>query len=259
MSNGPAVAQIGRDVRAAPPCCRLDFRRGADPRSGGLRWRRCQRARGSRHQRGRPCVHPAGGGQHIGRRAGRRQQPYRVGGAHPDRGTGDADPQHLRRCWCWHAHRSSEGSQAAGLRAQRREQHRRCHRPRDVPGGGPLPSRPHAPARGAGVGPGDAVRHEQLRQQPDADRPSHWQARCRDPGGRPVQHVLHAGRKVRDRRRRGSAAAGLPRPAHVRAGEVREGGLQGHRPHRLRRRRQLSDRHLRVRRQAGQARPARKR
>src|SRR5664280_1316545 len=89
MSNGPAVAQIGRDVRAAPPCCRLDRRRGADPRSGGLRWRRCQRARGSRHQRGRPCVHPAGGGQHIGRRAGRRQQPYRVGGM----------PQHVVPAW----------------------------------------------------------------------------------------------------------------------------------------------------------------
>ena len=67
---------------------------------------------------------------------------------------------------------------AARLRAEQRERHRRRDRPAHAirvvehfAVGAP------AAARRAGVGPEDALRHERRRQQPDADRPAHRQAR----------------------------------------------------------------------------------
>ena len=67
----------------------------------------------------------------------------------------------------------------------------------------------------------DALRHERHRQQPDADRSADGQAGRADPGRRPLQHVLHARRPLRDRRRRAAAPARLPRRAHVRARTTR--------------------------------------
>ena len=62
-----------------------------------------------------------------------------------------------------------------------------------------------------GLGPAHALRHQRHRQQPDADRPAHRQAEERsDPGGRPLQPLLHAQRPLRDRRRRAAAPPRLP-------------------------------------------------
>ena len=60
-----------------------------------------------------------------------------------------------------------------------------------------------------------------------------------DPGRRPVQHVLHARRSLRDRRRRAAAPPRLPRPAHLPPPPFAARPLPRRRPHGLLRRRPL--------------------
>ena len=69
------------------------------------------------------------------------------------------------------------------------------------------------------------------------DRPADRQAGPHDPGRRSVQHVLHARRPLRDRRRGAAAPARLSRRAHVQAASLAAGPLLGRRPHGLLRRR----------------------
>ena len=57
------------------------------------------------------------------------------------------------------------------------------------------------------VGLEDALRPERPGQQPDDDQPDDREARAHDPGRRSLQHVLHAQRPVRDRRRRTACIA----------------------------------------------------
>ena len=65
-----------------------------------------------------------------------------------------------------------------------------------------------------------------------------------DSGRRPVQHVLHARRALRDRCRRAQRTARLPRRAHVRAREVGADAVPRRRPHGLQRRRDEGARQL---------------
>ena len=53
----------------------------------------------------------------------------------------------------------------------------------------------------------DAVRHQQPRQQPHADRPPGPASRGRHPRRRSLQHVLHARRRAGHRRGRGAGTA----------------------------------------------------
>ena len=79
------------------------------------------------------------------------------------------------------------------------------------------------------------------RRQPDADRSHDRQAGQARRRRRPVQHVLHAGRQLGDRRRRGAQAARLPRPADDGAAVLARGAaVRGHQPRRLLHRRPLS-------------------
>ena len=70
-----------------------------------------------------------------------------------------------------------------------------------------------SPARRPLLRPEDALGDKRRGQQSDADRPGHRQARQARPGDRSLQHVLHARRPLRDRRRRTAPAPRLPRRA----------------------------------------------
>ncbi len=83
--------------------------------------------------------------------------------------------------------------------------------------------------------------------QPRRHRPPHRQG-GRDPADRGrLQHVLHAGRRLRDRRGRVAAAARIPRPAHDEAaGHAGAPGVHRPQPRRLLGRRPHRGVHLRV-------------
>ncbi len=86
------------------------------------------------------------------------------------------------------------------------------------------------------------------RTRADADRSEDREARARKTRERSVQHVLHAGRRLGDRRRRGPQAARLPQsPDHGAAVFAAHAEVRRHQPRGLRDRRQLCDLHLRVR------------
>ena len=98
------------------------------------------------------------------------------------------------------------------------------------------------------VGHAHALREQRHRQPAHAVRPAHGPARQADPGDRPVQPVLHAGRALGDLGGRGPAPAGVLRPAHLgRPADPRHPGLRGHRPLRRHPRRAHGRVHLRVR------------
>ena len=65
------------------------------------------------------------------------------------------------------------GGATAGLRAEQPLEHRRCHRPADVPHRGSRRRRRAAAARHAVLRPAHAVRRQRPRQQPHAARPAH--------------------------------------------------------------------------------------
>ena len=134
-----------------------------------------------------------------------------------------------------HAHRRSASRPTAGLRAELEERHGRRDRPAHPPGRRALRGRRPSAARRAGLGSPAPLRHERRRQQPDADRSPHGQARGADPGRGPVQHVLLSRRALRDRRRRAAPPAGLPRPAHLRAPALARSAVPRRRPHGLQR------------------------
>ena len=134
----------------------------------------------------------------------------------------------------------------------------RRHRSRNLPGGRQLFRHPQPAAHRAVVGSADAVgggRH-QLSRRPrlgGGDRPQDRQGHQDDRPARRLQHVFHPRRALGDRRRRGQAAARVPRPAHNgAAGLHRRAALRRNQPRRLRARRVLRDLHLRIRRHAGQ-------
>ena len=105
-----------------------------------------------------------------------------------------------------------------------------------------------SPARRPVLRPEDALGDERRGKQPDADRPGHRQTRQARPGDRSVQHVLHARRALRDRRRRTAPAPRLPRRPLDEAPPLAERSVRGGRPSRFHGRRPLSARELRVRR-----------
>ena len=144
---------------------------------------------------------------------------------------------------------------AARVRAEPRVEHGVGDRSVDDEGRRHLRRGVEPAARGAQLGPQDAVGHQQRRghsrRLAHAHRPDHGQARRAGDRRRPLQHVLHARREVRDQRGRGPQAARLPRPAHDEGGVVaRRTGLRGCEPRRLHHRRPVRDLHLRVRRAA---------
>src|SRR5581483_1600100 len=190
----------------------------ADPARG--RARRAGRGGDPEHARPRPAAEP--GGRDLTRRERLRA-----------RRSGDA---RARRA----------GGAAARLRPEQHEQHGRRDRSEHVQGGRALRRRVAPAARGAGVEPPHALRDERHRQFAHADRSAHRQAGKDDRSRGPVQHVLHAERTLRDRRRRAAAAARLPRRAHLRAAQVGVHAVHRPRPHGLLRRRQLRARQLRV-------------
>ena len=152
------------------------------------------------------------------------------------------------------------GRVAAGLCAEFAVQRCLCDRPGDPQSGRSLPGRVSSPARRACLGFANPVGRQQraaaLGWQPDPDRPQDRQARPQRAGRRPLQHVFHARRQVRDRRRRTIEAARFPRPAHDGIAAVgADAGLLGRQPRRFLDRRPLCDLHLRVsRRRARQGR-----
>ena len=111
--------------------------------------------------------------------------------------------------------RRSRAGRRARLRPEQPEQHGRRDRPAHVQGGGAL--RRSARCRNTSL---PAYDLRTLYVLNDAGNtvtpidPQTGQARRADPGRRPVQHVLHARRALRDRRRRAAAAPRLPRRAH---------------------------------------------
>ena len=126
--------------------------------------------------------------------------------------------EHLRRRRAGHAQPGGTRGAVPDLRAEQRRFHRDRHRPVHLPGDRELPDRAQPAARGARLRPAHAVRDQRPGQQPHPDQPPHRPAgRSEHPCGRPVQHVLHPGRALRDRGGRGPPAPGLPRPAHLRA------------------------------------------
>ena len=142
---------------------------------------------------------------------------------------------------------------AARVRAAHPVERRLRDRSRDVPGDRQVQGGPQSAARGAVVGPAHAVGREQRREhdqgQPDARRSEDRQGGQADPRRRSLQHVLHAGRQVGDRRRRGDEAARLPRPEDDGDAVLdRRAEVRGHQPRGLLDRRPLRDLHVRVHR-----------
>ncbi len=145
------------------------------------------------------------------------------------------------------------------LRAQRQGEHRHGDRSDDADRRRNVPRRDQPPARRAVVRPHHSLGGQQRGGpddgQPDADRSDDRQAGTADPRRRSLQPLLHAGRPLRDGRRRGAQAARLPRSAHHGAPGVDRGAeLRGREPRGLLHRRPVPDRDLRVPERPGQGR-----
>ena len=174
----------------------------------------------------------------------------------PGDAAGPRRAQRLRRRGPGHALRGGEGGPADGLRAAHEDRRGLDDRPGHVRGRRALPAGRRAAARRAVVGHAHALREQRHRQPAHAVRPAHRPARHADPGDRPVQPVLHAGRPFGDLGGRGPPRAGVLRPAHVgRPADARHPGLHGHRPLRRHPRRAHGRVHLRVRRPRRRDRP----
>ena len=169
-----------------------------------------------------------------------------------------AGPRRPAQCLCRRRRRHVQSrrrrSAVAGLFAQSRDRKGRRHRSRDVLGHRQPSRYAESGAHRSVVGSPDALGfggRERARRpwRGRADRSTDRQGRqsCRRP--RFVQHLLHARRQIGDRRRRGDAAARVPRPAHDGAAGLRfHAPVRRDKPRRFFARRQLRDLHLRVQR-----------
>ena len=157
---------------------------------------------------------------------------------------------------------ATAGALQPRLRAQPHHRQGRRHRPRDVQGGrqlsSPFPARSTSCRRGicrrCGFRATSAIAAATPRSLPID--PKTGKLGQDDRRARRLQHVFHPRRPFGDRRRRGEAAAGVPRSADDgAAGLYRRAAVRRHQPRRFLARRLLRDLHLRVRRQARQDRP----
>ena len=141
---------------------------------------------------------------------------------------------------------------AAHLFAEPHHRQGRRHRPRTFAVVDHFRRRRQPAAHRAVLGPADAV-GDRRRQRAGgawlagADRSEDRQARRSGRSPRRLQHVLHAGRALGDRRRRGDAPAGVPRsPYDGAAGLHQRPAMLGRQPRRFCGRRLLRDLHLRI-------------
>ena len=166
------------------------------------------RSRGRRPRQRDPPRGRSRAGRHRVR--AERARPHRRAGTRASRvsrnGFRYAEGQRLRLRRGEHARTGRPHRPATHLRAEQRERERGRDRPAYLPGRRALRGRRPPAARHACLRPEDALRHQRPRQQPDADRSADGQAGQADSGGRPLQHVLHSRRALRDRRRRAAAA-----------------------------------------------------
>ena len=170
----------------------------------------------------------------------------------------DAGAGRSAQCLCRRRRRHVQSrcrrAAVAGLFAQPRDRQGRRDRSGDLQGHR-QPGRDAEPgayrsvlgsADALGFGGRERARRPRRRR---ADRSEDRQARQSDRRARFLQHLFHPRRQIGDRRRRGDAAARVPRsPYDGAAGLHRDAAMRGDQPRRFFARRLLCDLHLRIQR-----------